>query len=127
MVQASTFKWDQNNDHADISHSRRLARLYGSGGGTQQRRGRRGRLLEGKSFSFTDPKPTAERSPVAGRRAFLATSAGCSDVTSIKDGGVDGEQRRLTKQRFVFRGGGEPGGRSAVIIITHALEVLWRV
>lgn len=64
---------------------------------------------------------------MAGRRVFLATSTGCSDVTSIKDRGVDGEQRRLTKQGFVSRGGGEPGGRSAVILITHALEVLWRL
>lgn len=47
-------------------------------------------------FLLTNPKPTAERSPVAGWRVFLATSAGCSDVTSIKHRRADGEQRRLT-------------------------------
>lgn len=61
---------------------------------------------------------------MAGRRVFLATSAGCSDVTSIKHRRADGEQPRLTKWGFVFRGGGEPGRHSAVIIITHSLEVL---
>lgn len=61
---------------------------------------------------------------MATRRVFLATSAGCSDVTSIKHHRVDGEQLRLTKSGFVCRGGGEPGRHSALITITHSLEVL---